>query len=146
MVRLLSTALILAVTLTAGAEDKKEKKADFDAKSLVGTWVYVAGTKYGEKVDAKTLEGEVIIAADKMTLKAPDMTHVVTYKIDAAKTPIQINMEGIEGAAKGFKAEGIIELKGSEMRLAYAFPGEKRPEKFESAKDSKVLLFTLKKK
>ena len=143
MQRMLSAALVLAVVTTAAAEDKKDT---FDPKSLIGTWVYVSGVKYGNKVDAKALEGEVIVTADKITIKAPDKTHVMTYKLDAGKSPVKIDMEGLEGDAKGFKSEGILEVKGAEWRLAYAFPGEKRPEKFDSPKDSKILVFTMKKK
>ncbi len=42
-------------------------------------------------------------------------------------------------------SEGIIEVKGDEIKLCYAMPMEKRPTKFESPKDSKILYFTMKK-
>jgi uncharacterized protein (TIGR03067 family) len=62
---------------------------------------------------------------------------------------MQIDMEGDEGPAKGFKAEGIIALDGDTLKLAYStnIPGfdGKRPEKFESTKDNKAFLFLMKK-
>jgi uncharacterized protein (TIGR03067 family) len=143
MQRLFSAALMLAVATAATAEDKKDT---FDPKSITGAWVIVSGVKFGDKLDAKSLGGDVTVTADKITIKAPDKTHVMSYKLDAGKTPVKIDMEGLEGDAKGFKSEGIIEVKGNEWRLAYAYPGEKRPEKFESPKDSKILMFTMKKK
>lgn len=144
MFRFITSALVLTIATTAIAEEKE--KAKFDPKSITGTWTITSGVKFGTKVEGKALEGDMTITADKITIKSPDMTHVMTYKLDADKTPITIDMEGTEGAAKGFKAEGIIELSKDELKLAYAFPGEKRPAKFESGKDSKVLLFVMKKK
>ncbi|WP_020474379.1 TIGR03067 domain-containing protein [Zavarzinella formosa] len=144
MFRFIAPMLALAITTATMAEEKE--KAKFDPKAITGTWTIVSGMKYGTTVESKALEGDVIITADKITIKSPDKTHVMTYKLDAAKTPINIDMEGLEGDAKGFKAEGIIELTKDELKLAYSFPGEKRPAKLESEKDSKVLFFTMKKK
>jgi uncharacterized protein (TIGR03067 family) len=121
-----------------------DEKAKFDAKELQGKWKITAGTKFGDKLEGKSLEGEITIDGDKITIKSPDITHVMSFKIDAAKSPVAIDMTGLEGPAKDAKAEGIIKVEKGEVTLAYSFPGEKRPEKFESAKESKVFLFTLK--
>lgn len=144
MFRMIALVLILTISSISMADEKSKPK--FDPKSIVGTWTITSGLKYGEKVEAKALEGDIVIAADKITIKSPDMTHEMTYKLDTSKSPVVIDMEGTEGAAKGFKTEGIIEVTKDGLKLAYAFPGEKRPEKFESPKDSKVLYFQLKKK
>ena len=49
--------------------------------------------------------------------------------------------------AKDIKAEGIIELKGEELLLAYVakIPGQesKRPTKFESTKENMALSFVM---
>jgi uncharacterized protein (TIGR03067 family) len=73
------------------------------------------------------------------------MTHVMAYKIDAKATPVAITMTGKEGPSKDFVSEGIIEIKGDEVKLCYAMPKEERPKKFESPKDSKILYFIMKK-
>lgn len=142
MVRFMSAMLVLAISSIMVAEEK----AKFDPKSLLSTWVITAGTNDGKKVEGESLKGDVIIEAGKITIKSPGETHVMSYKIDATKSPIQIDMEGLEGPAKGFKSEGIISLEKDELKLAYGFPGSKRPTKFESEKDSKVFLFVMKKK
>jgi uncharacterized protein (TIGR03067 family) len=131
----------LAIVSAAPAE---EKKADFDASKLEGKWKFVSGEKYGEKVDAKALAGDVTITKDTITLKGADMTHVLAYKLDAKATPVVISMTGKEGAASGMETSGIIELKGDDLKLCYAFPGEKRPTEFAAKKDTKNLYFVLK--
>ena len=140
--KMLGTLLAgLAMVAAAPAE---EKKAAFDASKLEGKWKFVSGEKYGEKVDAKALEGEVTITKDTITIKAPDMTHVIDFKLDAKATPVVISMTGKEGAAKGLETSGIIEVKGDDLKLCYAFPGEKRPTEFAAKKDTKNLYFVLK--
>jgi|SRR5262245_11614821 len=130
-------ALVAAASLAA-AEEKK-----FDAAKMEGKWKMVSGTNNGNKIDGKSLEGEVTIDKEKFTIKGADMTHVMAYKVNADKSPVQIDMEGKEGPAAGLKTEGIIALDGDKLTLAYALPEGKRPEKFESAKDSKTMLIVM---
>lgn len=145
MTRFVSAVALVVCAGVAAAEDKK-----FDAAKLEGKWTITAGWKEGDKLDAKNIAGEVTIAKDTFTIKGEDgMTHVMGFKLDAAKTPIQIDMVGKEGPAKDIKAEGVIEMKGEELHLAYVaqIPGMegKRPTKPESTKDNKALYFVLKK-
>jgi uncharacterized protein (TIGR03067 family) len=136
---------VVAVSGLAFGEDKPK----FDADKLVGKWKLTEGTKMGEKSDAKSLEAEITFTKDMVTIKDGTMTHVMKYKVDASKTPVQIDFVGEEGPAKDFKAEGIISLDGDTLKLAYAtnIPNleGKRPEKFESTKDNKAFLFVMKK-
>jgi uncharacterized protein (TIGR03067 family) len=138
---------LFAIVAVAGLASAEEKK--FDATKLEGTWKITEGTKNGTKVEEANLKGEVIISKDKVTIKGPDMTHVMAFKLDATKSPVEIDMEGKEGPAAGSKAEGIIEVDGDTLKLAYStnIPGfdGKRPTKFESTKDNKAFYFVLKK-
>ena len=125
-----------------------EDKPKFDAAKLEGKWKFTEGAKSGAKVDAKNLESEVTITKDTFTIKGGDDKHVMSFKIDTTKSPIQIDMEGKEGASAGTKAEGIIELDGDTIKLAYGtnIPGfeAKRPGKFESTADNKAFYFVMK--
>jgi uncharacterized protein (TIGR03067 family) len=129
---------LVAVAGLAAAEEKK-----FDAAKMEGKWKMVSGTKAGDKLEGKSLEGDVTIDKEKFTIKGGDMTHVMAFKLDTSKSPIQIDMEGKEGPAKGFTAEGIIQLDGDKLTLAYALPEGKRPEKFESTKDNKAMVIVM---
>jgi len=140
---------LVAFTGFSVSEEKKEA-AKFDASKLVGKWKFTEGTKSGTKVDAKNLEGsDVTITKDAFTIEGGGEKHVMKFKIDATKSPVQIDMEGEEGPSKGTKAEGIIAIDGETIKLAYAtnIPGfeGKRPEKFESTKDNKAFYFVMKK-
>jgi uncharacterized protein (TIGR03067 family) len=132
---------LFALVAVAGLVSAEEKK--FDAAKMEGKWKMTSGTKAGDKLEAKNIEGEVIIDKEKITIKGADMTHVMAFKLDAAKTPVQIDMEGKEGPASGLKTEGIIALDGDKLTLAYALPEGKRPEKFESTKDNKAMLIVM---
>jgi uncharacterized protein (TIGR03067 family) len=136
---------LIAVTGLACAEEKPK----FDAAKLVGKWKFTEGTKAGTKVEAKNLETDVTFTKDTVTLEGGGEKHVMKYKVDATKSPIQVDFEGEEGPAKGFKAEGILAIDGDTVKLAYStnIPGfdGKRPEKFESTKDNKAFLFVMKK-
>jgi uncharacterized protein (TIGR03067 family) len=136
-------ALLFGAALTA---DEKNDKA-FDPAKLEGNWKITAGAKFGEKIaaDADTLKGVIVISKDTITIKQGDEeAHKMSYKLDTKASPVAITMTGTLGPAKDMTSEGIIELKGDELKLCYSLPGEKRPEKFESPKDSKTLCFTLK--
>ena len=75
--------------------------------------------------------------------------HVMGYKLDTSKSPVEISMEGKEGPAKGSTADGILSLDGDTLKLAYTtnIPGfdGKKPTKFESTADNKAFYFVLKK-
>jgi uncharacterized protein (TIGR03067 family) len=137
---------LLLLAATAAADDDK-KDAAFDAKKLIGDWTYTAGTKAGVKVEPERLRGTVKIARDTLTLPAAPgaPSFVITYTLDTSKSPVAIDLDVRDGPVKEGKAEGIIALDGDELTLCYTPAGGKRPTKFESTKDNKALLFTLKK-
>jgi uncharacterized protein (TIGR03067 family) len=147
MKMLASLLSLFAVVALAGGEEKEKKK--FDPAGIVGKWKFTEGSKGGTKVDKKNLAADVTFTKDTVTIEGGGEKHVMKFTIDATKTPVQIDMEGTEGAATGVKAEGIISLDGETMKLAYTakIPGmeAKRPEKFESTEANKAFLFVMKK-
>lgn len=137
-------ASLCAAVLVAAPALGEEKKADFDASKLEGKWKMVSGEKFGTKVNEQSLAGEVTITKDTITIKGGDETHMMKFKLDPKASPVAIDMEGTEGPAKGLKSEGIIELKGDELKLCYGMPMEKRPTTFGTKKGDKNLYFVLK--
>jgi uncharacterized protein (TIGR03067 family) len=138
----LSVAMIVVCNSVAD-----EKEAKFDAAKLEGKWKITSGTKLGEKSDEKATAGMIVFKKDKIEiLEGEQVAFVISYKLDTKATPIGIDMKILEGpAGKDSETEGIIELKGDELKLCYGMPGEKRPTKFESPKDGKLLYFVMKK-
>ena len=129
-------ALAVLVGLTA-AEDK--------AKGLEGKYKLVDGKKSGAAIDEKSKMGEYTITKDTITIKGGDETFVIKYKLDTTASPYKIDMEITDGpaGAKGSKAEGIAELTGDTLKLAYLMEKGKRPADF-SGKEGHS--FTFKKK
>jgi uncharacterized protein (TIGR03067 family) len=133
-------------------EDKKEeKKSDkkVDAPILEGKYKLVSGKRNNEVLgdDAKkwdyTITSSTIalwgypITSNTITIKNPDITFVMFYKLDPTTTPINIDLEILEGpeGTKGAKASGIIEVKGDILKLAYSMEKDKdkdkRPKNFD---------------
>ena len=123
----------------------QDKNAKFDAEKLVGKWHYVSGVKDGTTIDPENLKKQMVeFTKDKVTL-TNDAKFVMKFDLDTAKKPVGINLEMVESPfGAGAKANGIIEVKGDQMRICYN-PGEgDAPKTFEAKEGSKVHLFVLK--
>jgi uncharacterized protein (TIGR03067 family) len=145
---LLALGAAVLVLAPLSADDKKDKDdAKLDPVKILGTWSYVSGVRDGQKVPEDNLKkGTVEITKDTITLKGDD-TYVMKYTLDTKKSPCQISIEIAKGPqGEGAKAEGIIELKGNELKLCYAPMGGEAPKEFASKEGSKLHLFVLKPK
>ncbi|MEZ6139675.1 MAG: TIGR03067 domain-containing protein [Zavarzinella sp.] len=138
--------MMCAFLVVASTYAEEKPVAKFDDAALKGTWTTVKGWNNGNKVEEANLEGDITFEKGVITIKSKDITHKMSFKIDPKGKPMHIDMEGLDGPAKGFTTVGIIEVEKDSMKLAYAFPGGKRPTAFESKKDSMVFYFELKKK
>jgi uncharacterized protein (TIGR03067 family) len=137
--------LVLGLTTLSNTQGDDKKEAKFDPAKIVGNWTITSGSKYGDGLEKKSTEGLIVIDKEKIQIKEGDkVEHEMTYKIDATKTPAHIDMKGTVGPAKDLTVEGLIDLHDGTLKLVYSFPGEKRPTKFESKKDSKDLYFEMK--
>ena len=70
---------------------------------------------------------------------------VIGYTLNPKATPPSIDLEILEGpeGTKGEKAHGIVERKGDDLRIAYAFEKDKRPKDFDG-KDGMLFIFKVK--
>ena len=125
------TALALGLGLLASAglagQDKDE------APKIEGKYKLTGGKRDGKEIGDESKKGEYTITADKITIKGQDASFVMGYKIDPKTKPMNIDMEILEGVegTKGAKAEGIIEMKGDVLKLAYSTEKGKRPKDFD---------------
>jgi uncharacterized protein (TIGR03067 family) len=103
--------------------------ADDKAKGIEGKYTLESGKKAGAAIDEKAKKAEYTISKDAITISSPEGKFVIKYKLDATATPNKIDLEITEGpeGAKGSKAEGIVELKGDVLKLAYNHEKGKRP-------------------
>jgi uncharacterized protein (TIGR03067 family) len=134
-------ALGLGFVVFAGLTAAQEKKGD--APKLEGKYKLVGGKVNGKDIDEEAKKAEYTFTSDKITIKGA-LTFVMSYKLDPKADPVAIDMDILEGpeGTKGAKAQGIVELKGDILKLAYTMDKDKRPKNFDG-KDGNV--FELKK-
>ncbi len=137
--------LVLAAGYALSADDKDAK---LDPAKLVGAWTYASGEKNGEKLRADHFKNQTVtITKETFTLKGDDK-FVMKYELDVKKHPVTIKFTMTESPfGPGAVANGIIDLKGDELKVCYAFAeGEAKeaPKKFETKQGSGHHLFVLK--
>ena len=111
-----------------------------------GTWTAAFTEFDGKKADgAKKADVKLTVRGDKYTIHF-NGTQVATgtIKLDAAKTPRQIDVATDEGESKGKTMTGIYEIKGDTMRVCLAQSGKDRPTEFRTKEGSMQVLITYK--
>jgi uncharacterized protein (TIGR03067 family) len=145
-------ATLVALTLAApvAEEPKLSEAAKKDLKALEGKWKATAAMVNGEEPSAGT---EVILEFKGRKLlvtegdkKSQEFFEIAT--LDPGTTPKLIDFKALVDMGpitKGTTYEAIYKLDGDTLQLAlYIGADKKRPEKFESPKDSGVVVITLK--
>lgn len=126
-----SRLLILAAGLLVAIVAVKAHAGGSDLKKLVGSWVLLHGGKHDGTVvteeEAKKLNHTMVIVGNVHTVKAFGKTFKGTHTLDETKTPKTVDFVHTEGPLKGKTFLGIYELKGDDLRICLARPGEPRP-------------------
>jgi len=114
-------------------KDEKKTEAKGDAPKLEGKYTLVSGKKNDKPIDEDAKKGTYTFTADKVTIEGMGVKFVMGYKVDAKTDPVNIDMEILEGpeGTKGSKAQGIVEMKGDTLKLAYMMEKDKRPKTFD---------------
>jgi uncharacterized protein (TIGR03067 family) len=144
------TLTILALTLSAPAKD--DPKPDL-AKQIIGEWHVSSISVFGDSPIAIPEGGLTFIfeAGGKVTMKDTKskgvVTHTGTYKLDATKSPAELDMTPAKGE-KDPDFLGIVKLAGETLIFCGGPAGKEgapRPKAFESKKDDLSVLIELKK-
>jgi uncharacterized protein (TIGR03067 family) len=122
----------------AGDNDKEMAK-------LQGTWKLVSVTQGGQAIPNATGGKNVVwtFEKDKATFKVDDKTDTGTYKIDAAKKPMHLDLS--KGKEPKDNAQAIFVVDGDTLKVGMGVSREKdkvppRPADF-GEKDTLVLTF-----
>lgn len=149
---LLGISIVLAagLGLILAADDKKDGKK---TAKLEGTYVIVGLEMGGEKIPdeflGKSPEDEltVKITGDKLISTKKGKDDSISYKIDTSKSPAHITTTETK-AGKTETSYGIYKIDGDTLTICMveSEKAEDRPKEFKSAKNSRTMLLTLKKK
>jgi uncharacterized protein (TIGR03067 family) len=122
------------------------KREEDDATRLQGNWVCASG-----KVDGKEIGADMVaklrleLGKEKYTTRRGEsVLFEGTYKVDATKSPKQIDIVATEGEQKGQIAHGIYRIDGDKHEICYTMPGKERPKEFASEPGSGAFLIVWK--
>lgn len=139
MNRLLCGAALACLWLGAAAlgDDAKD-----DSKQMKGTWkpatAELAGNAFPEQI-LKMMK--LVLDGDKYYVTVgqapPDEG---TVKLDPAKSPKAMEIQGTKGPNQGKKIPAIYELKGDTLRICYDLSGQEHPKEFKSKPETQLFL------
>lgn len=137
MTVLIVVGVIVLLCTQAAAQDKAVKELD-------GAYTVKAFERGGKAVpdDVKKGVSAVGIAGGKLTLVAGGKSLVATVKLNAAKTPAEIDLfpQGAE-FEKGRRFLGVYQVKDGELTIVYVEDGERPKDlKGDSAGATKLVL------
>jgi uncharacterized protein (TIGR03067 family) len=137
-----AAAVLLAVVAVGHSQDEASKK---DLHAMEGTWKVVVheadGNKTTEEDIKKDEDKRLIVKAGKYSIYfGKERVGAGKIKLDATKTPKQVDVTHDEGPGKGMAMSGIYEIKGDTMRVCFAPPGKDRPKEFRTQAGSGQML------
>ena len=136
------TSLLLVLS-PAVAEDEGEA----DLKKMAGEWIPVLMQLNGKKQPDKVAKSiRLTITGDKYNTVVGEEKDEGTLKVDATKTPREMDITPSVGPNRGKLLPCIYELKGNELKVCYGLNGTERPADFKAGEDTKgvVMLITYK--
>lgn len=130
-----AAAFVLATLAVASAQPTDEMKAS------AGKWTVGKATLGGKDI-TKAFKGvELVLAPDGgYSLTIGGETDKGTVKVDAARTPKEMDIVGTDGPNKGKTIKTIYKLDGDTMTVCYELGDGPRPTAFESKAGTKVFL------
>jgi uncharacterized protein (TIGR03067 family) len=130
---------VVAIGLLIAAD---EKKPDDVKDKLKGVWNVVSIEAGGKKEEDKVKGQTLTFEGDKVTHEENGKKEPATYKIDAGKKPMHMDITPTEGPDKDKVMKMIFELKDDTLRIAGKMKPDERPTGFD---DKDIMIITLKK-
>lgn len=128
-----AVGLFVAVGLLGCNSASNDKPtANGDSQKMAGTWTLAAGEQDGEPLAEEVIKnGKLTIVGDAYTVELGEMgVKKGTQKVDATKTPKQIDAQDAAGPTVGLN-HGIYEFTADgDFRVCFAATGKDRPTQF----------------
>jgi len=139
--KFLAIIIVGSMIAALGAAAQEPGKSDED--KIVGTWSVVSFVKQGKKGPDEAVE-KFSVTFDKagnLLFSDGDKKMELTYKLDAAKSPKEIDLNEDE---KGIVHKGIYVFDGDNLKICSAYPPLERPTEFVSPEGENIGLIVLK--
>lgn len=145
--KLFACSVVILAALGFAPDDKANQK---DRDGLLGAWSIASFTVGGESIPGSVFEKQrMIFEKDRYIVKEGDnIVEEGTYTLDASKSPKTLDFKITKGNDEGKSQAGIYAIEGETFKVCLAFPGDaasERPKAFESKKESRTILVTMKK-
>ena len=133
--------VIVAGLLLAVAEPPADPTKQTPEQMLQGAWKLVSVQRGGKDLPAKRAEGmRLLVSGKTFTLKDGQRDEVVTFKVDATKKPLAIDL--MPDKARDKPVLGIFLVEGVTLKLCWS-KGGPRPTEFTTKQGSDEVLFVL---
>src|SRR5262245_27228027 len=129
---LLILSALVAFCYTPEPEDAAKK----DLAAMEGEWKLVAMKVDGKPVPAEKLaSAKLTIRSSNYTLVTRNKQHEIELKLDARKSPKEIDMTFLDGPNKDRVGKGIYEINGDKLKICRSLdPQDERPKDFKTDK------------
>jgi uncharacterized protein (TIGR03067 family) len=116
-----------------------------DAKKMQGTWDIVEYELMAKPAPANALKKvKAVFNGDKFKLDTGGPGKESTFKLDSAKNPKQIDIDGEENG-RPMKMRGIYAFDGDSLKICLAVDPAARPTEFRTDEKTKSVRMVLKK-
>lgn len=127
---------LLTTLLAARAADESD-----DLKQLAGTWLPKEANLGDNKIDQMALDTiQVVFEGDKYTIKVGDKEEKGSFVLDPKKIPKTMDVFPTSGDNNGKTFLAVYELAGDKLTICYSFTPTVRPENFEPASNTLLLI------
>ena len=118
-----------------------------DREAVQGTWVAVSGEAGGTKLTPSQLEAFLLVITPDQLVFGPNFFRDLraSYKLDPTKTPKEIELTSLDGAAKWKAMKDLYRMDGDRLTLCIQYDDRyPAPTEFATKPDSGLWLFHLK--
>jgi uncharacterized protein (TIGR03067 family) len=128
-------AMLSPATIGRAADDQD------DLKLLTGTWKPISADLGGNKIDAMVLEmAKVVYEGDKYRITIGEKEEGGSFTLDPKKSPKCMDIFPTSGDNNGKTLLAVYELAGDKLTICYSLTPSVRPENFEPASNTLLLV------
>lgn len=128
--------LALAGRHLAAEAPAENPQVEDELDRLQGSWSLVEATRDGQRMPAQMVARTKLVIAGRQLQFPHDPNLEGEITIHPERRPRGIDSKAVRGPEAGTTFLGIYDLKGSQLRVCFARPGDPRPKVFSAPRGS----------